>query len=89
MPGSLRRWSITQTVLLLALSACDDKGQTDCHLTYQHLLTIAHRNHDPVAMDSFIIACRDAYDPERLACLREAATPGAALACKPQKNRPD
>jgi hypothetical protein len=76
-------------VLLVAASACDDKGQADCDLTYKHLLKVAHRNHDPVAMDSFMTACRDAYDPKRLVCIREAATPGAALACKPQKNRPD
>lgn len=81
-------------VALVALAAptvggCKDDASAECQATYRHLLGVAHRNHDPEVMTTFVTACVDHFDPERLACLRAADTPGAALACKPQKKRPD
>lgn len=83
--------ALATLTLLAALSfaACGDDSAADCHTTYRHLLAVAHRNHTPEAMASFMTACTEHYDPRRLECLREAATPGAALACKPFKKRPD
>lgn len=86
---ALRLISCAVLALALALPACADDTEADCQATYRHLLTVAHRNHDPEVMESFVTACLDHYDPKRLQCLREASTPGAALACKPFKKRPD
>ncbi|HRE92005.1 MAG TPA: hypothetical protein PK095_23015 [Myxococcota bacterium] len=71
------------------VAGCDDDSAADCQTTYRHLLTVAHKNHTPEAMATFMTACTEHYDPRRLECLREASTPGAALACKPFKKRPD
>lgn len=76
-------------VFALVFAQCADESSADCQTTYRHLLGVAHRNHTPEAMASFVTACLDHYDPKRLECLREATTPGAALACKPFKKRPD
>ena len=75
--------------LALALCGCADDSAADCQTTYRHLLVVAHRNHTPDAMAHFVTACTEHYDPKRLECLRNAETPGAALACKPFKKRPD
>lgn len=85
---------VVSTLTALALGAfagagCDDDSAADCQTTYRHLLTVAHKNHTPEAMGAFVTACTEHYDPKRLECLRDAKTPGAALACKPHKNRPD
>lgn len=81
--------TIVLALAMLAVSGCDDDAAADCQTTYRHLLTVAHKNHTPEAMGSFMTACTEHYDPKRLECLREASTPGAALACKPFKKRPD
>jgi hypothetical protein len=76
-------------LLALALAACKDGPDEDCLATYRRILELAHRNHDPVQMADFMTACTEHHDTERLACIREAPTAGAALACKAQKHRPD
>lgn len=82
-----------QTVgCLAALSGsgvgCKADPSVECTTTYQHLLELARRNNDATLMAKFVDACRDAFDPERLACIRGAATAGEALACKPVRKRP-
>lgn len=67
---------------------CDPDPRPACSETYHHLLELAHRNHDATLMARFVDACSASYDPERLACIRAAATTGAALACKPVRKRP-
>lgn len=81
--------AVPVALAILAVSGCDDDSSADCQTTYRHLLTVAHKNHTPEAMGAFVTACTEHYDPKRLECLREASTPGAALACKPNKKRPD
>lgn len=89
-PSGLRRAFVV--VLALGSSAlvsgCDPDPSEACALTYRHLLELAKRNNDPALMTKFVDACRDAYDPERLACIKSASTAGAALACKPVRKRP-
>ncbi len=70
------------------VGGCDPDPSEACALTYRHLLELAKRNNDPALMSKFVEACRDAYDPERLECIKRAATAGAALACKPVRMRP-
>ena len=70
------------------VGGCAADATEACTSTYRHLLGLAKRNNDPALMTKFVDACRDAYDPERLACINEASTAGAALACKPVRKRP-
>ncbi len=88
------RWSLGCAASLLGLamamgvSGCDPDPGPDCAATYRHLLELARRNDEPGLMARFLDACAASYDPARLACIREASTPGAALSCKPVKKRP-
>jgi len=73
---------------LVSASACDPDPRPACAETYRHLLELARRSDEPTLMARFVDACTASYDPARLACIRDASTPGAALACKPVKKRP-
>jgi len=70
------------------LVGCKPDPAIECTATYQHLLELARRNTDATLQAKFVDACREAFDPERLACVRGATTTGEALACKPVRKRP-
>ncbi len=94
-PQGVRRTSLRFRFFALLLasatwaSSCGADHDEDCLETYRRILELSHRNHDPTQMADFMTACVEHHDPERLACIRAAETAGAALACKPQKKRPD
>ena len=87
VPRRIAAWLVGGVVATTG-AGCDPDPRPVCTDTYQHLLTLAHRNHDATLMARFVDACSASFDPERLACIKAAATTGAALACKPVRKRP-
>lgn len=87
-PSGGWRFCLAALLVSVGLVGCKADPAVECTTTYQHLLQLARRNNDAALMGKFVDACRDAFDPERLACIRGAETTGEALACKPVRKRP-
>jgi hypothetical protein len=85
----LRLFAVAALSLAVApLAACGDDPGLACAEVWGHLTALGKRRTTPELETRFLASCIEADDPERLACLLGARTPGEALACKARKKRP-